>query len=86
MKVTFVAVMIGASEVKSCHTDIVYVQPIKEIKFLDDWKTQYANDKQGIQYQRKSNSKYLMGKESLKIYIFGVNTKSFCLIKVLVSP
>ena len=27
--------------VESCHTDKVYLQPIKEIKFLDDWKVKF---------------------------------------------
>ena len=27
--------------VEGCHTDKVYLQPIKEIKFLDDWKEKF---------------------------------------------
>ena len=27
--------------VEGCHTDKVYLQPIKEIKFLDDWKVKF---------------------------------------------
>ena len=27
--------------VEGCHTDNVYLQPIKEIKFLDDWKEKF---------------------------------------------
>ena len=33
--------------VHGCHTDKVYLQPIKEIKFLDDWKKQYENMTEG---------------------------------------
>ena len=28
-------------KVEGCHTDKVYLQPIKEIKFLDDWKEKF---------------------------------------------
>ena len=35
------AIMIGATGTNGCHTDYVYLQPIKEIKFLDDWKDEY---------------------------------------------
>ena len=27
--------------IEGCHTDKVYLQPIKEIKFLDDWKEKF---------------------------------------------
>ena len=38
----FLSVLLGCMVmVESCHTDKVYLQPIKEIKFLDDWKEKF---------------------------------------------
>ena len=70
--------IIGAAEVESCHTDIVYVQPIKEIKFLDDWNLQYGgNNTQGTRYKTKINSEYLMselGNFVYQIFIYIIST------------
>ena len=34
----------GVITVQGWHTDRVYVQPINEIRFKDDWKEQYPSD------------------------------------------
>jgi len=43
IQICFIGIMFEAGMVHGCHTDKVYLQPIKEIKFLDDWKEQYEN-------------------------------------------
>ena len=41
-KVLFLSVILGCMVmVDGCHTDKVYLQPIKEIKFLDDWTEKF---------------------------------------------
>ena len=41
-KVLFLSVILGCMVmVDGCHTDKVYLQPIKEIKFLDDWAEKF---------------------------------------------
>ena len=41
-KVLFLSLILGCMVmVDGCHTDKVYLQPIKEIKFLDDWAEKF---------------------------------------------
>ena len=43
LKGEFLGVLIGVSVVQGCHTDRIYLQPIREVKFLDNWKERFGN-------------------------------------------
>ena len=47
LQISFIGIAFNVGMVHGCHTDKVYLQPIKEIKFLDDWKEQYENMTEG---------------------------------------
>ena len=58
LQICFIGIAFDTEMVHGCHTDKVYLQPIKEIKFLDDWKEQYENITEGI-FSIQSNIKYV---------------------------